>query len=168
MNLHRLDVQKTYLCHNFEKVFTINVSSNTSNKSNRSNTSSNISNHLANISSNISASFKYHPSYHSIYHNIYTIKYIKDTKYMRYINIYIIKCISFIFCWIRLFKLKCCSQGLEWLWFLTKINKCTDFVYRKKTSELRFCSWFRNRYLNGFNTSICFIRRLHFQKTKSY
>ena len=83
---------------------------------------------------------------------IYTIKYIKHTKYMRYINIYIIKCISFIFCWIRLFKLKCCSKGLE-------------FVYRKKTSELGFCSWFRNRYLNGFNTSICFIRRLHFQKT---
>ena len=96
---------------------------------------------------------------------IYTIKYIKHTKYMRYINIYIIKCISFIFCWIRLFKLKCCSKGLKWLWFLTKLNKCTDFVYRKKTSELSFCSWFRNRYLNGFNTSICLFRRLHFQKT---
>ena len=50
----------------------------------------------------------------------------------------------------------------------TKKNKYTDFVYRKKTSELRFCSLFRNRYLNGFNISICFIRRRHFQKTQSY
>ena len=31
-----------------------------------------------------------------------------------------------------------------------------------------FCPWFRNRYLNGFNTSICFIRRLDFQKTYGY
>ena len=27
---------------------------------------------------------------------------------------------------------------------------------------------FRNRYFNCFNTSICFIRRLHFQKTQNY
>ena len=50
----------------------------------------------------------------------------------------------------------------------TKKYQNTDFVYHKKTSRLSFCSWFRNRYLNGFNTSICFIRRLHFQKTYGY
>ena len=86
---------------------------------------------------------------------------------MRYINIYIIKYISFIFCWIRLFKLKVVPKGSNDYGFYQK-NKCNDFVYRKKTSELRFCSIFRNRYLNGFNTSICFISRLDFQKTKSY
>ena len=51
--------------------------------------------------------------------------------------------------------------------FNQKKNKYTDSVYCKKTSELSFCSLFRNRYLNGFNISICFIRRLHFQKTQS-
>ena len=51
---------------------------------------------------------------------VYTIKYIKHTKYVRYINIYIIKYISLIFCCIMLFKLKGCSKGLEWLWFLPK------------------------------------------------
>ena len=34
--------------------------------------------------------------------------------------------------------------------------------------QASFCPWFRNRYLNGFNTSICFIRRLDFQKTYGY
>ena len=32
-----------------------------------------------------------------------------------------------------------------------------DFVYRQKVRELHFCSGYRNIYLNGFNTSICFI-----------
>ena len=58
--LHRLGVHKSYVCYNFERIFTINVSSNTSYKSNRSNTSSNIISHLSHISSNISAIFKYH------------------------------------------------------------------------------------------------------------
>ena len=30
-----------------------------------------------------------------------------------------------------------------------------DFIYRKKASELNFCSKLK-RYLNDFNTSICF------------
>ena len=58
--LHPLDVHKSYVCCNFERMFTINVSSNISYKSNRSNTSSNIISHLSHISSNISAIFKYH------------------------------------------------------------------------------------------------------------
>ena len=87
------------------------------------------------LSSNI---IKYHQTYHSIYHNIchkMHQKYQIHEIHQHIDHIYITKYISSIFCWIKLFKLKGYSKGLNWLQFLQKKKKKEHWLCLRQKDE---------------------------------